>query len=67
MEIKKQCFGYAIECPLHISFYYNTDLELCKVSDKCYKMWLELGGVLGLEGIERYGEKAWYENNTTNN
>ena len=67
MKNKPMCIGYSAECPLHISFYYGENTDRCEISEACYKMWFERGGLLGWEGVEKYGEKAWYEDNVTNN
>ncbi len=50
------CFGYAAECPEHISFYYKENMDRCFLAEICYRSWIKSGGRLGLEGIIKSGE-----------
>lgn len=53
------CFGYWAECPKGATKEVRS--KNCAFASECYNTWFELGGVLGLEGIMKHGEKRYDE------
>lgn len=56
----KECYPYWAECNIN-NFYDKEDRSKCYLHHECYKKWFELGGILGWDGIRKFGEKHIFE------
>ena len=56
----KSCYGYSLECPCRINFYYKENTDRCLLSKQCYSTWLKSGGQINGK-FERYNKWIYME------